>query len=128
MQRSFLKTVLGVVLLIIGALFRVQKGLSAQEKYMFSLEWKKVQSLTEPTKQIIEAEKVFVRTLKALGYNGTFAEQWKQAHTKFGNKDIVFKAHNLRNKIVHETGVSATEKDAHFVLQTYGRILQPLYL
>lgn len=108
---------------LIYKLYAPQKKLNGVQKKALQKQWKHVQQISTPAEQIIEAEKVFVSTLKKLGFTGTFAEQWTQAEKRYGKNQAVWRAHKLRNVIVHEVGKTASKNDASFVMQTYQKQL-----
>ena len=103
-----------------------RKQLSANQKKKLQAKWSHVLSVQEPTKQIIEAEKVFTTAWKWRGVTGTFAQQWKQVGSGFRNEQAVWNAHKLRNRIVHESGAVADTKDAAFVTKEYGKVLNQM--
>lgn len=128
MARRFSYTAVGINLLY--ALFRLltgrRKSLTAAQKKQLAQHWQQVQHITEPTKQILEAEKVFTSAWRYRGVQGSFAEQWKRVGSAYSNEQAVWRAHKLRNRIVHEPNAQATKKDAELVLKEYGRVLQPM--
>ncbi|MEX0932126.1 MAG: hypothetical protein WDZ81_00785 [Candidatus Saccharimonadales bacterium] len=53
---------------------------------------------------VIEADKLLDYVLKQQGYNGqTMAERLKKAENTLHDKEAVWQAHKLRNRLVHET-------------------------
>jgi hypothetical protein len=116
-----------LALQVIYWIFGAKKQLSVSEKRAFAKQWNTVKTLQEPVATILEAEKVFVSVLKALGYHGTFAEQWSKAERRFGKRTYIWKAHRLRNRIVHEPNTRASTQDAQFVVQSYNKVLNRLF-
>lgn len=114
-----MKTLLRTLGKIMRWLFGGKPHLSSGQKQQLLQNWQQVSTLNDPTQQILEAEKVFTSMLRQLGYKGTFAEQWKRAENRFGKRPKVWKAHRLRNRIVHESNVTASAADAEFVLSSY---------
>lgn len=118
-----------VILVIISLGSRTApKGI---DKEHFKNEWNDALSLFKDEKtrnmSIIHADKLLDQALKCLGYNGdTMAERLIAAKNKLQHKDDVWKAHKLRNKIVHETNVNPTEKEIKIALQGYYKTFKDL--
>jgi hypothetical protein len=81
---------------------------------------------TQPM-SIIHADKLLDEALKCLGYYGnTMAERLIAAKGRLQHKDEVWKAHKLRNKIVHETLHEPSEKEMKIALQGYYKTFKDL--
>lgn len=122
--------VAAVVILVIISLANktTPKGIDKQH---FTHEWNDIMLLfKEPKTQpmsIIHADKLLDESLKCLGYAGdTMAERLVGAKAKLRHKDEVWKAHKLRNKIVHETLYEPTEKQIKTALQGYYKTFKDL--
>lgn len=94
---------------------RKGSGFSNREKEFFKNEWQKVETLKEmsPTHAVLEADKIFDNVLKKMGYRGGFADKFKKAQKLVGNKEEIWKAHKLRNRIAHESGFEINSNQAH---------------
>lgn len=94
-------------------------------KAKFSTVYFMVQSEADPQKlkgHIIEADKILDHLMKAKGYKGeTFADRLKNTkkHIKYEVYDNLWKAHKLRNKIVHEMESEISLKQAKDAMETY---------
>ena len=65
--------------------------------------------------------------LKCLGYKGeTMAERLVAAKTRLKNKDEVWSAHKIRNRLVHETNYHPTQKIVKRSLNGYYRAFKDL--
>lgn len=122
--------VAAVVILVIISLVNktTPRGIDKQH---FKHEWNDVMVLfKEPKTQpmsIVHADKLLDEALKCLGYTGeTMAERLVAAKSKLQHKDEVWKAHKLRNKIVHETTHEPSEKQIKTALTGYYRTFKDL--
>lgn len=122
----YTRTLLRLVVKIIQQLLRTKPQLNRLQKRHITERWQAVQTITDPTQQIIEAEKVMTYTMKALGYTGSFAEQLQKVERVFGKKQSLWTMHKIRNRIVHESGVIATKHDAKNVCSAYYSFIQQL--
>ena len=75
---------------------------------------------------IVEAEKILMWCLEKLGYKGTAKEKLKQSEHHFSSPHNLFKAHLLRNKIVHEVNFSCSPEKARWATREYKRALKDL--
>lgn len=118
-----------VILVIISLASRsTPKGI---DKEHFKNEWNDVMQLFQDRKtqpmSIVHADKLLDEALKCLGYYGnTMAERLIAAKSKLQHKDEVWKAHKLRNKIVHETLHEPSEKEIKVALQGYHKTFKDL--
>ncbi len=99
----------------------VPKGIN--KKY-FLHEWSDISVAFKDEKtrslSIIHADKLLDEALKCLAFQGsTMAERLVAAKSKLKRKDEVWKAHKLRNKIVHEPKFKVNEKQAKEALKGY---------
>jgi hypothetical protein len=118
-----------VILVIISLASRsTPKGI---DKEHFKYEWNDVMRLfgdakTQPM-SIVHADKLLDEALKCLGYYGNnMAERLVAAKNKLQHKDEVWKAHKLRNKIVHEAFHEPSEKEMKVALQGYHKTFKDL--
>lgn len=102
--------------------------LSTTQKKELQTRWQQVINLAEPTKKILEAEKVFTTAWRYRGVTGTFAQQWKQVGYMYSNEQAVWNAHKVRNRIVHEPNAQASVRDATMVVEAYGKVLTPMFV
>jgi len=122
--------VISVVILVIISLSSrsTPRGI---DKEHYKNEWNDVMVLFKDSKtqpmSIIQADKLLDEALKCLGYYGnTMAERLIAAKAKLQHKDEVWKAHKLRNKIVHESMHDPSEKEMKVALQGYYKTFKDL--
>ena len=76
---------------------------------------------------IMHADKLLDEALKGLGYKGeNMAERMVAAKGRLKNKDELWRAHKIRNQIVHETSFKANEKHVKQSLWAYQRAFKDL--
>lgn len=119
-----------------GTFFLKSRTLSIQEKAKIGERWQKILDLVElpgtstSSQAVIKADKLLDSVLKKLGpYGDTMGERLKAAQKKFSSYhiyDTAWKAHKIRNTIVHETDFELTKTTAKSVLKQYGRVLKDL--
>ncbi len=86
-------------------------------------EWKHMLSMSDPSRRVLEAEKVADGLLKDMGYPGSFGERLKAVGPRFKNIDKIWGAHKLRNRIAHETGINVSDREADRAVHTFAGIL-----
>jgi len=81
---------------------------------------------TEMKLAIIEADRVLDEVLKVAGYKGeTIAERMeKVTPAQLTNIDKVWRAHKIRNRIVHESEFNISEQEVEEVIKTYKKAFQ----
>ncbi len=96
----FMKKMAGKRKLSGAALAHVQKA------------WAHVETLQDPVRKVMEADKVLDLALGKLGYTGSVADKLKKAGPRLKNLQAVWNAHKLRNTLAHETQASVTPQQA----------------
>lgn len=101
------------------------------DKAHFVNEWNDVLQASKDGKtrpmSIIHADKLLDQALKGLGYKGeTMGERLISAKNKLKNKDAVWAAHKLRNRIAHETLFEPTPEDVNRALKGYQKAFKDL--
>jgi len=122
---------LALALLVVMSLTRRGRHGLNQEKYR--VEWLKVENSLDRNNlmtyqmAIMSADKLLDNALRDIGIIGeTMGDRLKLAKSKFTNVDQVWKAHKLRNRIVHETDVKITLMTAKKALYIYKKSLKEL--
>jgi hypothetical protein len=107
---------------------RSRDRLSAAAQRELRAQWKHAQSLQDPVRRVLEAEKVIDRLLQALGYTGSFGDKLKAAGPRLPNLDALWSAHKLRNHLAHVPGATVSNGDANRALaafqKTYTRFVR----
>jgi len=76
---------------------------------------------------VLNADKLLDQALKERGMKGeTMGERLKSAKDVFSERNNVWSAHKLRNKIAHETDVKVTYNAARYALGDFKRALKDI--
>lgn len=74
---------------------------------------------------VLNADKLLDQALRERGLKGqTMAERMKSGAQLFSNRNNVWTAHKLRNRIAHETDVRVTYDDARYSLSYFRQALK----
>ncbi len=93
--------------------------LSASECQKLKGQFAHAESLQDPVRRILEAEKVVDRLLGALGYTGSFGDKLKAAGPRLPNIQALWDAHKLRNRLAHEPGATANGREADAAVRAF---------
>jgi hypothetical protein len=112
---------IGVLLILALAVYFRPRGpkLSATSKALIQRQWAHAVSLDDPTRKILEADKVLDTLLKELGYTGSLGDKLKKGGKYLPNLNDVWRAHKLRNTVAHEAGVSLSPRDSAAAMQAF---------
>jgi len=76
---------------------------------------------------LIEADKLLDYVLRGRGYRGTtMAERLKNADSNFTRRESVWRAHKLRNAIVHEVGYDLVPQQVEHAVTDLGQAIRDL--
>jgi len=118
-----------VLLVLINLIARPStKGI---DKAHFMNEWNDIVALSKEPKSrplsIVHADKLLDEALKCLGYKGTsMGERLIDAKDSLKNRNDIWLAHKLRNKIVHESAFEPSEKQVKSALSAYHKTFKDL--
>lgn len=118
-----------VILLIINLSSRTTA--KCIDKTHFKNEWNDIVILAKDDKtrpmSVLNADKLLDSALKGCGYRGeTMAKRLVSAKNKLKDRNSVWEAHKLRNKIAHETLFEPSEADIKRALKGYQKALKDL--
>jgi len=85
--------------------------------------WNTAIELKDPSRRVLEAEKVCDAVLRELRYSGTFAEKLQQAGPRLKNVNDIWNAHRLRNKIAHEINARVSVAQSDRALHAFAEIV-----
>ena len=80
----------------------------------------------DPHRQVLDAEKALDRALRLKGFGGSFGEMLKKAGSGLPNREAVWAAHKLRNRIAPEPDVSVTPAQARGALAAFEKAVRSL--
>lgn len=123
------------VLILGGLLFAVisltKKGPKHLDVEHYRVKWMTIEQQLkkdEPASfsmSVLNADKLLDQALRAKGLKGeTMAERLKSGSKLFTNRNYVWSAHKLRNKIAHDADVRVTYDDARRALGDFKRALK----
>lgn len=122
--------VIGLTLIvIIGMTKKPSKKLNVAE---YTSEWNDIEaSVTNDQKTqqfaILQADKLLDKALKESGFRGeTMAERMTSASRMFSQREAVWTAHKIRNRIAHESNVKINQQWAKKALGSFKRGLKDL--
>ena len=123
---AFLAIAALVGLLII--LFRAVRAPNRLDQELYQQRWQRAQShLNQPNTwplAVIEADKILDRALKDSHFSGqTMVERLSSASAVLANYQTVWRAHKLRNQLVHEPDAVITKKQAKRALAVFQQAL-----
>lgn len=122
--------IIGLVLMAVMGLGR--KSSKSLDKAVFKKAWDEIEnSISDDNKTlqfaIIQADKLLDRALKEGGYAGTtMAERMTSASRIFSQRESVWTAHKLRNRIAHEHTAKINPQWAKKALQSFKRALKDI--
>ena len=110
----FIVGLIAVAAVVVFFMRRAMRGrkLSGQSARRVQQAWAHVESLQDPIRKVMEADKVLDLALGALGYTGSVADKLKKAGPRINNLQAVWDAHKLRNHLAHETQATVTPAQA----------------
>jgi hypothetical protein len=118
-----------VIIVFINLVGRpIPKGI---DKVYYINEWNDIIELSKERKtrplSVVNADKLLDEALKTIGFSGNnIAERLMSAKQQLKDRNSVWKAHKLRNKIVHESLHEPSDKDIKEALKGYFRALKDL--
>lgn len=128
----FIPAIIVVGVVLFAVVSQIQKSRNKIDKQYFISHWNSIQKKFQNTPDrwmevIIEADKLVDEALKQRKYKGkTMGERMVSANRTFKDPDMVWKAHKLRNKVVHEPGVQVKKQHVGFALRGYRKALKDL--
>lgn len=127
--------ILGTVLFL-GLVFYISSTSQSEAKQLdrdfFKHKWDEIErSLNQRgssvRQAVADADKLLDHALKQLGYGGdTMAERIKSAENRFRDKEAVWQAHKLRNRVVHEADFNMVGNQAKKAVDKFRKALEDL--
>jgi hypothetical protein len=82
---------------------------------------KRVRTLSDYHRRILDADSVLEHALGDLGYSGSMADKLRSAGKFLPGLQDIWTAHKLRNRIAHEPGIMITEKESDHAVTAFDR-------
>ena len=105
-----------------------KRGISKSDRTYIQKQWYKlkVQESAAPKLALVEADTLLDFTLEKLRYTGTLGDKLKVAHPLFSDREGVWEAHKLRNRVVHEIEFVPSSNDFRRAMYQFERALKDL--
>lgn len=107
-------------------LIRRKTGLSPLHAKQYTQRLEEAAAISDVHRSILEGDKVIDHALRELGFTGSFADKMKKAQPRFSDKDAVWNAHKLRNRIAHEHDVRVSNDQKRAAFTAYRNALRDL--
>ncbi len=76
---------------------------------------------------VLNADKLVDQVLRDCGYKGeTMGERLRSSVEKYSDRNGIWTAHKLRNRIAHEPDIAVTYDEARYALKSFRRALKDL--
>lgn len=129
--------ILFAAVIIVGLSLMTMMGMAKKSSKKLNVaaytsEWNEIESSVtsdQKTQQfaILQADKLLDKALKESGYRGeTMAERMTSASRVFSQREAVWTAHKIRNRIAHESNVKINKQWASKALNSFKRGLKDL--
>lgn len=118
--------VLALLSVLLVWFVRRRRRLPRTARVRWEREWERAMQLTDPHRRILDAEKILDEVLGVLGFTGGFGEKLKAAGPRLRNREAVWRAHKLRNRLAHEVGASVSERETAMAIASLHRALMDL--
>jgi hypothetical protein len=100
-----------------------RERISPQDRGQLLRQWKHVETVSDPGRRVLEAEKVVDGLLTALHCTGSFGDKLKAAGPLLGDVESLWKAHKVRNRLAHEAGFSVSDEESRRAVAAFERTL-----
>jgi hypothetical protein len=115
--------VIAVILLVLLNLISRPAAIGVDREHFIN-EWNDIIALSKDNKSrplsIVHADKLLDEALRCSGYKGeTMAERLVSAKNVIRQRESVWSAHKMRNKIAHESAFEPSEKQVSQALKAY---------
>jgi len=118
-------TLAAATLLYMGwSLRNKRRRFSSQAQIKIMALWVAMEQMHDPVRKVMEADSIFDRALKELGYEGALGDKLKAAGPRISNLDAVWSAHKLRNRLAHEPGGAVSELEVKGALSAFKKALK----
>lgn len=133
MSPEMTAAIIGLTIILLAALNLLVKQIKPKRlnQDYFQKQWEELLTQVRTPEgmnlAVINADKLLDEALKKLGYKGkTMGERLVSAQRQFSDNDLVWFAHKLRNKLVHESGIKLRRHDAQQALKGFRQGLRDL--
>lgn len=126
-----LAVILAAAIIIFGLIYFISRRTSRINHAFFEEKWNNVQKLSSIqsgwVQAIIEADKLVDEALKVHKFKGkNMGERLVSANRLFRDPDSIWRAHKVRNKVVHETNVELNKGIVSSTIKGFRKALKDL--
>lgn len=115
-----------LVLILFMVIARLKRRINRTIAKALLNAWNHAVGQSHPTMKIVEADKILDEALRVLGFSGSLGDKLKASGALFSNVDAVWKAHKLRNTLVHDLQKKPTDSDVDEAMRSYRQALRDL--
>lgn len=115
-----------IFVLLTKLLFRRKWTLS--DRAFFNSNLKIVMAEKDSRHRVMDLDKLLDQMLKRKGFQGSLGDKLKKAGSLFSDRNSVWEAHKLRNRIAHEMGFALGERDAAKAVDSFRKAFRDLGL
>jgi hypothetical protein len=123
---SVVLVLLAGVLVLIMFIAYLRRRITKAVRQTLLVAWQKAVVERHPTMKIVRADKILDEALSQKGFTGSLGDKLKAAETLFTDINAVWKAHKLRNSLVHDLQAEAAEKDVDQAMSAFRQALKDL--
>ena len=124
---SFLIIFIALDMVIVVFLYRTfrspYKKISTEKRSYFKKIFDDITTTSDYKMKLIEYDSLLNTILTERNIQGTLAEQLKQYAPQTPYEDDIWKAHKLRNKVVHEISYEPSKKELQEALGVFQKII-----
>ena len=106
----------------------LKKRWSQADLKFFSNNWQRILHLADQKHAVIEADKLLDHMLKRRGFQGTLGDKLKKTQAVFTDRNAVWEAHKVRNKLAHELDYRLSESEHRRAINGFEKAFRDLGL
>ena len=109
-------------LLVVGAGLRRRRWrIGSAAAARLRVQWDAACAQGDPARRVLECDSVLSLALREAGVPGGLGAQLRIAGARFANREALWRAHKLRNRIAHEPGTKVAEREADAAVKAFER-------
>lgn len=112
-----------LLIILIFSFLPSKSKISKKDINTCKVKWEKIILNDNYNQAIIDADKLLSFVLKKNGYNGSVGEQLKKSKS-IKNKNDIWYAHKVRNKIAHELDYEVNDNKIDKILNIYKKAIK----
>lgn len=117
---------IALILLTLMFIAYLRRRISKTVKKTILLAWEKAIVEKHPTLKIVQADKILDEALSQRGFTGSLGDKLKAAEVLFSDINAVWRAHKLRNTLVHDLHATANDQQVDAAMRAFRQALRDL--